>query len=100
MPGSSHFRSVLIGIEYRNCCLSFDAYFGFAIWIRQIQSKLLNGLSCTSLEAIAYHRAEFLQEGILFLVHFFARDVLVMKKLEIKKTKPTFIISILKVETM
>ena len=35
---------------------------------------------------------------IFFLVHLFARDVLVMKKLEIEKTEPTFIISVLKVE--
>ena len=39
-------------------------------------------------------KAELLQEGIFFLIHLFARDVLVMKKLEIKKTKPTFIIHI------
>ena len=43
-------------------------------------------------------KAKLLQEGIFFLIHLFARDVLVMKKLEIKKTKPTFIISVLKVE--
>ena len=43
-------------------------------------------------------KAELLQEGIIFLIHLFARDVLVMKMLEIKKTKPTFIISVLKVE--
>ena len=35
-------------------------------------------------------KAELLQEGIFFLIHLF------MKKLEIEKTKPTFIISILK----
>ena len=34
-----------------------------------------------------------------FLIHLFATDVLVMKKLEIEKTKPTFIISVLKVES-
>ena len=33
-----------------------------------------------------------------YLIHLFARDVLVVKELEIKKTKPTFIISVLKVE--
>ena len=44
------------------------------------------------------YKAELLQEGIFFLIHLFARDVLVMKKLEIEKTKPTFIISVLKVE--
>ena len=43
-------------------------------------------------------KVELLQEGIFFLVHLFARDVLVLKKLEIEKTKPTFIISVLKVE--
>ena len=41
---------------------------------------------------------EFLQESIFFLIHLFARDVLVMKKLEMEKTKPTFIISVSKVE--
>ena len=43
-------------------------------------------------------KAELMEEGIFFLIHLFARDVLVMKKMEIEKTKPTFIISVLKVE--
>ena len=43
-------------------------------------------------------KAELLQEGIFLLIHLFARDFLLMKKLEIEKTKPTFIISVLKVE--
>jgi hypothetical protein len=43
-------------------------------------------------------KAELLQEGIFFLIHLFAKVILVMKKLEIKKTKPAFIISVLKVE--
>ena len=43
-------------------------------------------------------KAELLQEGISFLIHLFARDVLVMKKFEIEKTKPIFIISVLKDE--
>ena len=38
------------------------------------------------------YKAELLQEGIFFLIHLFARDVLVMKKLEIEKYKCTFII--------
>ena len=38
------------------------------------------------------------QEGIFFFIHSFARDVLVMEKLEIEKTKPTFIKSVLKVD--
>ena len=37
------------------------------------------------------HKAELLQEGIFFLMHLFGRDVLLRKKLEIEKTKPTFI---------
>ena len=50
-------------------------------------------------------KAELLPEGIFSLIHFFAdplfaRDVLVMKKLEIEKTKPTFIISVLNVENL
>ena len=35
---------------------------------------------------------------MLKLLQLFARDVLAMKKLEIEKTKPTFIISVLKVD--
>ena len=31
-------------------------------------------------------------------LHIFAKAILLMKKLEIEKTKPTFIISVLKVE--
>ena len=45
-----------------------------------------------------FSKAELLQEGIFFLIHLFDRDILVMKKLEIEKNKPTFIISLLKVE--
>ena len=43
-------------------------------------------------------KAELLQEGIFSLIHLFAREVLVMEKLEIEKPKPTLIISLLKVE--
>ena len=45
-------------------------------------------------------KAELLQEGIFFLIHLFAKDVLVMKKLEIEKTKPIFIISTFKTVTI
>ena len=47
---------------------------------------------------IASAQAELLQGGIFFLIHLFARAVLVMKKLEIEKTQPIFIVSVLKVE--
>ena len=30
-----------------------------------------------------------MQEGIFVLIHLFTKDILVMKKLEIQKTKPT-----------
>ena len=43
-------------------------------------------------------KARLQKEGIFFLIHLFARAVLVMKKLEIEKTQPTFIASVLKVE--
>ena len=46
----------------------------------------------------SYVKAELLQEGIFFLFQLFARDVLVMKKLDIKKNKPTFIISTFKTD--
>ena len=43
-------------------------------------------------------KAEFTEVGIFFLLQLFSRGVLAMKKLEIEKTKPTLIISVLKVE--
>ena len=41
MSGSSHIRSVLIGIKYRNCRQTLDVYLIFAIWMGQIQSTLI-----------------------------------------------------------
>ena len=43
-------------------------------------------------------KAEFAKEGIFFALQLFAWWILSMKKLEIKRTKPTFIISVLKVQ--
>ena len=43
------------------------------------------------------YKAKLLREGIIFLIHLFAGAILLMKKLEIEKTKPTFILSVLKV---
>ena len=40
MSGSSHIQSVLIGVEYQNCCRTLDLYLLIAIWMGQIQSKL------------------------------------------------------------
>ena len=42
MSGSSHIQSVLIGVEYKNCHQTFVVYLLFAIWMEQIQSKLIN----------------------------------------------------------
>ena len=46
-------------------------------------------------DILLFSKVELLQEDIFFLVHLFARDVLVMKILEIEKTKPIFITSVL-----
>ena len=46
-------------------------------------------------EFLGLIKAELLQ---LKLIHLFARDILLIKRLEIGKTKPTFIISVLRVE--
>ena len=32
---------VLIGVEYQNCCRTFNVYLLFAIWMGQTQSKLI-----------------------------------------------------------
>ena len=34
-------------------------------------------------------KAELLQEGIIFLIHLFARAILLMERLKIKETKAT-----------
>ena len=41
MCGSCHIGNVLIGIKYRNCRRTLDVYLLFAIWMGQIQSKLI-----------------------------------------------------------
>ena len=66
------------------------------VWLLKFDSILLTYTQSRVQTRVT--KAELLQEGIFFLIHLFARDVLLMKKLEIKKTKPTFIISVLKVE--
>ena len=50
----------------------------------------LTGKSFSEALIFASTKAELLQEGIFFLIYLFARDVFVMKKLEIEKTKLTF----------
>ena len=40
MSISSHIRSVLIGVEYRNYPRTLDVYLLFGIWMGQIQLKL------------------------------------------------------------
>ena len=41
-------------------------------------------------------KAELLHEGIFFLIHLFARDILVIKNWKLKKLSP--LLSVLKVE--
>ena len=36
MCGSCHIQNILIGVEYQNCCQTFDVYLLFAIWMGQI----------------------------------------------------------------
>ena len=40
MFGSSHIRSVLIGVEYRNCGQTLDVFLLFATLLGQIKSTL------------------------------------------------------------
>ena len=56
-----------------------------------LQILLLSNLQVFFLSS----KAKLLQ---LKLIQIFARDILLVKKLEIEKTKPTFIKSVLKVE--
>ena len=35
------------------------------------------------------YTVELLREGIIFLIHLFAREILLMKKLQIEETKAT-----------
>ena len=42
MSGSSHIRSVLIGVEYQKCCQTLHVYLLFPIWLGQIHSKLIH----------------------------------------------------------
>ena len=39
MSGSAHISSVLIGVEYRNCCRTLDVYLLFAIRMGQESIK-------------------------------------------------------------
>ena len=41
MSASSHIRSVLIGVKYRNYCRTLDNYLLFAIWMGQMRLKLI-----------------------------------------------------------
>ena len=41
-------------------------------------------------DAMSIHKAELLQEGIIFLIHLFAREILLIKKLKIEETKATY----------
>ena len=59
---------------------------------KKCKEKVMKSDHCLKIKVL------LLQESIFFLIHLFARDVLVIKKLEIETTKPTFIISVLKVD--
>ena len=42
-----------------------------------------------ALDFILHIKAELLREGIIFLIHLFAREILLIKKLNIKETRAT-----------
>ena len=51
MSSSCHIRSVLIGVEYRNCRRTLYDSLLFAIWMGQIQSKHIINLHISQLAA-------------------------------------------------
>ena len=61
----------------------------------QFQSNLIFEPISKDTPFLEFVKAKLL---LLKLIHLFAREVLLVQKLEIEKTKPTFIISVLKVE--
>ena len=67
----------------------FDSFLSLRDQIRSLVGWLL---------LIYREGVSHLSELKIKLIHLFAKAILLMKKLEIKKTKPTFIISVLKVE--
>ena len=46
-------------------------------------------LTYFSLNQKKWNKTKLQKEGIIFLIHLFARDILLMKKLEIVETKTT-----------
>ena len=103
------YRFIVLRAEPTDCCAK-DSW----------PAKFLIGPSKVSLSATSYIKKNcwYLEPKLLeishvvsyfysswttarryfFLIHLFSREVLIMKKLEIKKTKPTCITSVLKVE--
>ena len=53
MSGSSHIRSALIGIEYRNYRRTLDVYLLLAIWMKQIYLKLIYRLVTYGLASLS-----------------------------------------------
>ena len=74
---------IILSFCLKKCFLHFQ---NIIIWISN--AEILK-------KAVWRPKAKLLQ---LKLIHIFARAILSMKKLESEKTKPTFIISVLKVD--
>ena len=69
-------------------------YFGnFAGIFPDFRGHINRFVVCTSIKRLfatkIINKAELLQVGIVFLIHLFAQEILLSKKLEIEKTKPT-----------
>ena len=70
---------------------------GFPLFVLSLQTSsksVLSGsppldweLELTNCVLRYYSKAKLQKEGIFFLIHLFARDILLMKKLEIEETK-------------
>ena len=54
-----------------------------------VQVVLVSFFKIYSFLLILPSKAELLREGIIFLIHLFARAILLMKKLKIEETKAT-----------
>jgi len=68
MRGSSHFRSVLVCVEYRNCRRTLDVYLLFAILIGEIISKLNYRLVTYKLKVMGSNPGYLLKSSLLYLL--------------------------------
>ena len=61
----------------------------FYIYIYDLKNFVNSWPSASNFNFFSITKAELLQEGIIFLIHLFARAILLMKKLKIEEIKAT-----------